>query len=326
MTAVSTAIAHGAESDASLIAQARDGDQLAFSQLYERHFAAARLVAAQYAVRPADVDDLVAESFAQIFRMLQNGKGPNEFFRAYLFTCVRNLAARSRENQAKVHATDDVAVLDSVVDHPDQNLEFIERELIQDAYASLPERWRTVLWYLEVEGLKPAEVAPALGLSPNGVAALAYRAREGLRQAYLQCHVSEQMPQECIETGQRLGAYTRGALAERDREKVEEHLETCDECRMVVDELGEVNQSLRGVIGPLVLGSMALPLLKALKQAPPLGPGAVSTASAAGSAGSAGQTGAATTTSPAASVTSSGTKTAGRAKGAAGRRLLRYSP
>lgn len=36
------------------------------------------------------------------------------------------------------------------------------------------------------EGRTPAELAPVLGVSPNGVAALACRARKGLRQAYLQ--------------------------------------------------------------------------------------------------------------------------------------------
>ena len=58
--------------------------------------------------------------------------------------------------------------------------------MIARAFASLPERWQAVLWHTEIEGARPADVAPLLGLTANGVAALAYRAREGLRQAYLQ--------------------------------------------------------------------------------------------------------------------------------------------
>jgi len=38
-----------------------------------------------------------------------------------------------------------------------------------------------VLWHSEIEGARPAEVASLLGLTANGVAVLAYRAREGLR-------------------------------------------------------------------------------------------------------------------------------------------------
>lgn len=39
--------------------------------------------------------------------------------------------------------------------------------------------------------MTPQDVAPILGLTSNGVAALAYRAREGLRTAWLQAHVSD---------------------------------------------------------------------------------------------------------------------------------------
>ena len=55
--------------------------------------------------------------------------------------------------------------------------------MIARAFASLPERWQAVLWHTEIEGARPADVAPLLGLTANSVAALAYRAREGLRQA-----------------------------------------------------------------------------------------------------------------------------------------------
>ena len=66
----------------------------------------------------------------------------------------------------------------------------LDSTLAARAFHRLPERWQTVLWHTEVEQESPAEVAPLLGLTPNGVAALAYRAREGLRQAYLQEHLA----------------------------------------------------------------------------------------------------------------------------------------
>jgi len=66
----------------------------------------------------------------------------------------------------------------------------LERTIVARAFASLPERWQAVLWHTEIEGARPADMAPLLGLTANSVAALAYRAREGLRQAYLQMHLS----------------------------------------------------------------------------------------------------------------------------------------
>ena len=53
-------------------------------------------------------------------------------------------------------------------------------------------------------------MALLLGLSPNAVAALAYQAREGLRQAYLQEHLANGGPREHTATLNRLGAWVRG--------------------------------------------------------------------------------------------------------------------
>src|SRR5436190_1499228 len=123
-----------------------------------------------------------------------------------------------------------------------------------DAFASLPERWQMVLWHTEVEGRPAADVGPLLGLAPNAVAALAYRAREGLRQAYLQAHLQLPPPDACRDTIAKLGAYVRDGLSARDRRKVDEHLKQCERCTAVLLELQEVSTSLRGVLLPVLLG------------------------------------------------------------------------
>ena len=51
-----------------------------------------------------------------------------------------------------------------------------------------------VLWHTAVEGETPAQLAPRLGLSPGGVAALAFRARARLRQMYHQEHAVGTLP------------------------------------------------------------------------------------------------------------------------------------
>ena len=79
------------------------------------------------------------------------------------------------------------------------------------AFASLPERWQLVLWHLEVENQKPADIAPLLGMSANSVSALAYRAREGLRQAFLTMHGGDLVDERCRTTHELLGGYVRGA-------------------------------------------------------------------------------------------------------------------
>jgi len=133
----------------------------------------------------------------------------------------------------------------------------LESTLAARAFAQLPERWQTVLWHTEVEGEGLAEVAVLLGLTPNGVSALAYRAREGLRQAYLREHLAEGLGGRHGWTVERLGAWARGGLSKRSRLKVDQHLLGCERCRVMAAELVEVNSGLCGVIAPAVLGGPA---------------------------------------------------------------------
>ncbi|MFD0803952.1 zf-HC2 domain-containing protein, partial [Streptomonospora algeriensis] len=145
-------------------------------------------------------------------------------------------------------------VFDSGEPFVDPAVAGLERSLIARAYLSLPERWQAVLWYTEIEGHKPADAAPELGMNPNSVAALAYRAREGLRQAYLQMHLAGRAAETCRPTVGRLGAYVRGGLAKRETTSVARHLDGCGNCREVCAELVDVNVGLRGVVLPLVAG------------------------------------------------------------------------
>jgi hypothetical protein len=119
---------------------------------------------------------------------------------------------------------------------------------------SLPERWQSVLWYTEVEGQRPARLAPILGIDAAAVAALAYRAREGLRQAYLQAHVT-MAAESCRPFARHLGEYVRGGLGSRNSAKLKRHLASCEDCHAAHAELLALNTSTSAVIAPAVLGA-----------------------------------------------------------------------
>ncbi|MDD7916522.1 sigma-70 family RNA polymerase sigma factor [Actinomycetospora callitridis] len=257
-------------SDAELIARLRgrgaDRDSTdAFATLYGRHQQAARALARQLARSPADVDDLVAGAFTRMLEILRAGRGPTEAFRAYLLTSVRHLAYDRSRAERRLDLTDDITDVHgidpdgTIVPFTDPAIAGLERTLAAQAFATLPERWQAVLWHLEVEGDSPADIAPLFGLTANAVSALGYRAREGLRQAYLQEHLasgSGRWDRRHRETGEKLGAYTRGGLARREAQRVEAHLAECGECRALADELHDVNAGMiRSVVAPLVLGA-----------------------------------------------------------------------
>jgi RNA polymerase sigma factor (sigma-70 family) len=247
----------GILSDADLLNLVRAGDAEAYGQLYQRHEAAARRLARELVQTPADVDDAVAESFTRVLSATRRGGGPTDAFRPYLLTAVRHLCYdRLRGERSQIPA-DERQLADAGEPVIDQAVADLEWSLIARAFRSLPERWSAVLWHTEIERNSPAQVAPLLGLTPNAVAALSYRAREGLRQAYLQMHVGSQGKPSCQPVTGKLGAYVRGALSKRDLAMVDEHLAECDACRGVYAELTDVNTALRATVAPLVLGGAA---------------------------------------------------------------------
>lgn len=239
-------------SDLQLVEATRAGDRDAFGELWRRHARAGLTVARAHT--DLDADDLVAESYAKIYQAIANGHGPTSGFRAYLFTTVRNVAA-SWGRRGRETPIDDADTIEDPAFTEAAGMEALDRSLTASAFRTLPTRWQEVLWYCEVEGMKPADVAPLLGMSANAVAALAYRAREGLRQAWIQAHLAA-VPEgsDCHWTTERLGSYARHGLGKRESAKVEAHLADCARCSIVAEEAKDVGSRMALVLLPLVAG------------------------------------------------------------------------
>ncbi|GAA2621655.1 sigma-70 family RNA polymerase sigma factor [Actinomadura fulvescens] len=281
-------------SDAVLLARIRDGHVAAYGTLYERHLGAARRLARDL-IDGDRAEDAVQDTFVKILDVVRRGGGPHSAFRPYLLTAVRRTVYDRHRSEKRLQPTDQIELYDPGMPFTDPAVEGLERSMIVGAYQSLPERWQAVLWHTEIEGAKPADIAPLLGLTANGVAALAYRAREGLRQAYLQMHLAdltrtglstglaaldteastqagavgglpggvEVATERCRPVLEKLGSFVRGGLARRDARTVERHLDECDRCKAIYLELADVNTALREALGPFVLGAAATAYLAA---------------------------------------------------------------
>jgi RNA polymerase sigma factor (sigma-70 family) len=239
--------------DADLVLRARSGDTWAFGELWRRHYRSGMSVARN--VSPGtDADDLVQEAYTRIYHSLQRGGGPTGSFRAYLFTSIRNTAAgwgRSRRETT----IDELESMEDPSSSEQAAAESLDRGLTHQAFRSLPSRWQEVLWYSEIEGMKPGEIAPLLGMKPTAVAQLTFRAREGLREAWIQAHLRAVADDsECAWTIARLGAYARNNIGRRDRAHLETHLGSCTRCTIVASEAREVSGRLALVLIPLTVG------------------------------------------------------------------------
>lgn len=240
--------------DADLVLRSRSGDRGAFGELWRRHYRAGVTVARNL-TSSLDADDLVQEAYTRIYQSIVTGRGPTGSFRAYLFTSIRNTAATWGRAQRDA-AYDELEGIADPAAHEHASEAALDRGLTHQAFRSLPTRWQEVLWYSEIEQMKPAEIAPLLGMKATAVAQLTFRAREGLREAWIQAHLRTVADgSDCQWTIERLGAHTRRNLGRRDQAKVDRHLADCVRCAIVASEAREVSSRLALVLLPLALGA-----------------------------------------------------------------------
>lgn len=246
-------VLHGGDlerlSDEELAGRARMGDPAPFEMLWRRHADAGRRVASRFTAS-SDPDDIVQEAYLRIFSSLGRGRGPEGPFRPYLYQTIRNIAITWSRQQ-----TSSIELLADLSDGADLSESVLDGTITATAFRSLPVRWQEVLWYTEVEGLEAADIAPLLGLRPSAVSALSYRAREGLRRAWLQAHVSSTAtPEECRWSAERMGEANRDALSRNNRDRFDRHLEGCSRCTLTLEEVDDASRRLGLVVVPLLVG------------------------------------------------------------------------
>ncbi|GHG58084.1 sigma-70 family RNA polymerase sigma factor [Streptomyces griseocarneus] len=324
--------AEGPPSDLELVAQLRGGGENseAYEELYRRHADAVRRYARSCCRDDHTAEDLTNEVFTSTLQAVRGGSGPDSAVRAYLLTTVRRVAAAWARTAKREQLVEDFAVFATsaasssvAADEDTLNLgadvramQEAEESLAVQAFRSLPERWQTVLWHTTVEEESPSDVAPLLGLSANATAVLAHRAREGLKQAYLQAHVNTQLTAggDCAQYADRLGAYARGRLRTRAERGMRRHLEECAKCRTAALEVADVNERLRALLPVAVVGWFAAGW--SVKAVAGLAAGAAGVAGAGAAAGAAGAGAAASGAGAAGVASGAGAASAGAGSGA----------
>ncbi|ASO20777.1 RNA polymerase sigma factor (sigma-70 family) [Actinoalloteichus hoggarensis] len=140
---------------------------------------------------PATAEDLAAEAVARTLRICLVEGQHIDHLRAYLCTAVRTIGVDHhrrdrhvafvgdfRDDQHPLSAAADTALWERLVRAE-------EHENIARAYGELRTRWQDVLYRIDIEGDLLIDVATDLGMRPNSVAALLWRARRALRESYL---------------------------------------------------------------------------------------------------------------------------------------------
>lgn len=153
------------ESDASLVARVRLGDDAAFETLMRRHFRAAYLVAFARVSNTADAEDICQDAFVSAWRHVNDCRQP-ERFGAWLVRIVRN-TAHNRGDYLRVRAADPIegANIPSGASADAATLQSELRHKLLGALAHLSPVQREVTLLHDLEGWTHAEVAARVDVS-----------------------------------------------------------------------------------------------------------------------------------------------------------------
>ena len=176
------------DTDESLLARARAGDEEAFLSIYTRH----RVAMYRFACRllPGDAaaaEDVTHDCFLSLF------KHPERFdpargasLRTYLFAAVRNLSLKRFRRTALETLIDEAAGEQSAPAAEQPLSRMLEAEVsaaVRAAVEDLPALQKEVLILFEFEELSLSEVAVVVGAEVNTVKSRLARARAGVRRA-----------------------------------------------------------------------------------------------------------------------------------------------
>jgi len=151
------------------------GDVRAFDALYRTHAPKLEVFLRLILGNTQAAEDVMQETFAQIWRRPNGFEPERGTLRAYLFGAGRRRAADWWRKQEARNAP--------VRDEPAEcKTETVS--LVADAFGRLPEEQRTLIWLREVEGQSYAELAEVLEIPVGTVRSRLFAAREELRKVW----------------------------------------------------------------------------------------------------------------------------------------------
>jgi RNA polymerase sigma-70 factor, ECF subfamily len=187
VTSISAHAIAGEVSDLSLLRGVQHGDELAFEQLFARHYGWVFGVVLRITADAEEAEEIVQDTFLRLYqRPISADNDVN--VRGWLYRVAANTsfnAVRSRNRRAGWMRR--LAGRASVQEAGDDPLSIVtatdEAAQVRKCLAQLPERQRNVL-LLRATGHSYAEVAEMIGVNPTSVGSILARAEKALRTTY----------------------------------------------------------------------------------------------------------------------------------------------
>jgi RNA polymerase sigma-70 factor (ECF subfamily) len=183
-----------AASETQLIARAQQGDEEAFTALFETHKRRVYSLCLRMTGNTAEAEDLAQEAFLQLFRKISTFRGESAFSTWLHRLAVNVVLMHLRKKGLQQISFDEV---DTSQDEPvkrdygddDRRLTgSVDRIGLQRAIADLPPGYRTVFVLHDVEGYEHNEIAEIMGCSVGNSKSQLHKARMKLRERLRQDH------------------------------------------------------------------------------------------------------------------------------------------
>lgn len=175
-----------------LLKQLQAGDRAAFRQLAEAYQHKVVSTCYRYLGNLADAEDAAQEVFVEVFRSASRFRGESSLstwiFRIAVNKSLDALKAKKRARRSSLltvfmgSSTEHKRLEAPVQEQPDANYEqHRRREMLQQALDALPERQRSAIALVALEGFSYGEAAEILGVTPAAVEGLLHRGKTALK-------------------------------------------------------------------------------------------------------------------------------------------------
>jgi RNA polymerase sigma-70 factor, ECF subfamily len=160
------------------IARAREGDRAAAEYCYIRFAGDVKRYVQSIVHEPHDAEDVTHNVFIKLFGSLELYDERIAPFSAWLLRIARN-AALDHLRHSRAVASDELVGSRSAAPRPDPHAS----ATLRDAFETLPDQQRLVVFLRHVLGLSPDEIAHELGRTQASVNGLQHRGRGALKAA-----------------------------------------------------------------------------------------------------------------------------------------------
>jgi RNA polymerase sigma-70 factor (ECF subfamily) len=162
-----------------------NGDQETFQELYKKYHRRVYSTCLRMTQNVSDSEDLTQDVFIQLFRTIGSYRGESAFT-TWLHRLTVNFVLmhfRKRKRRAELTRENGLLSDDVVKDtHDPRRLRIVDRILLSEVIATLPQGYREAIFLHDIEGLEHSEIAARRGRSIGTSKSQLHKARLRLRK------------------------------------------------------------------------------------------------------------------------------------------------